>query len=667
TKGRFITRFAKILSQSFEKYAVAMEQVFASTLSRTKVEMQKRKNYSVDKTAGLVYFTPAMCAKINNIAYVLYRLFDINRDLGIAELIEELGGEDRPSPKHPSDDGHSYLFSVKVIRAEGLRISKVLRDNEPDEEARPYVKIISPCLDEYGVINFKNIGKTRRVGMNGTSARWEQTFDYEYAAELGERSVPIQLRVCTSRGPNNLVPRERVHAQSYFPLSPKLLCEVDSSQDLVLDLEPAGYLYINVTIDREKDNVKFYFGRVVRTLTRTQAYMESLIIEHITSFLQGQLRQCVQVSRRKHRALDAIDKRISAFRRGPRRLSASQTLLEGCEERLMPIFNYLENNLHMVYQELYYEVANNVILRVWSEVLGVFQDLLLPPLYGKVRGNLWHWSEQDLGIIYAMLEDVKWYFNGGDDADGIPIEDLECKKYHELMTIRELYSLPVPVLIDRYVRSLRDIYVHSPLAKLLKDKSSAILAEHRARPASPQSGDEEKGEEEAGNEAEPPATPSSTDTQKQAQRLNLGLGFWPSTENRANSVWMPKDMDSFNSFIKRQVRMGTNESDTILRILRLRSEREATRFVQGQLDARIEQMRYEMKQIMSSQQCEERRSLTSIAVSPASIAPAKPQAGDGKRASSGNKKSTGDVAASSISAGIDRRRYRVFRKGPSTS
>ena len=313
-----------------------------------------------------------MCAKINNLYYALNSLFGISEGLSIPQIVEEQSGVDKSSQKMPGNS-NGYLFSVKVIRAEGLGIYKALRNGEPDEAARPYVKLISPFIGDDGRTHDRTIGKTRRVGLNGMNPRWEQTFDYEFPRALEDRCIPIEVRVCTRGGPKKLGPQERTHSQSYFPLSPQLFRQIDSSQEIALDLEPTGYLYLNITIDREMDDMEFYFGRMIRTLSRTQAYMETLIIENITEHLREQLRQCVKTYHKKNRALNLIEHRISLLRRTPRRSTLNSVTPESCEDALLPIFGYLENNLHIVYQELYSQVANGVILRVWNEVLGAFK------------------------------------------------------------------------------------------------------------------------------------------------------------------------------------------------------------------------------------------------------------------------------------------------------
>ncbi|KAJ1921546.1 hypothetical protein H4219_000583 [Mycoemilia scoparia] len=580
-KAEFITRFAKILYESFEKYAIAMEQAFLATLNRAKAENQNKKNYSVDKTTGLVYFTPEMCAKINNVAYVLDRLFDINESLGVAQLVKDLGGDDRPSLKQVSDENY-YLFSVKVIRAEGLGIYKALRNSELDESARPYVKLITPIMED-GRTEDKLIGKTRRVPLNGMNPRWEQTFDCDFSRALEDRCAPIEVRVCTRGGPKKLGSKERTHARSYFPLSPRLFHQLDSSQDITLDLEPAGYLYLSITIDREKDDVEFYFGRMIRMLSRTQEYMETLIIEHISSYLREQLHQCVRTCRKKGKSLGIGDRPMSLLLLGQRRSGPMASKTENSEDALIPIFNYLENNLHMVYHELYYEVANEVILKVWNEVLVTFQDLLLPPLCGKSRSHK-RLSQQDFQTIFSMVSLMKWYFNGGDDADGIPKEQLESQTYKELMAVAELYYRPVQTLIDSYIQSLRDSIIQSPITLSVHGESQSALLN------TIDSDDDE------------PAM-SPTEAKRQAQQLLLGYGkgsLFSNPVRRTHSVWMHKNVDSLNQ-LKKQSKLATDHGNAILRILKSSNERQATKFVKGQLKARVQQMRWEMRQIAEQQ------------------------------------------------------------------
>ncbi|KAJ2385976.1 hypothetical protein GGI05_004527, partial [Coemansia sp. RSA 2603] len=64
--------------------------------------------------------------------------------------------------------------------------------------------------------------------------------------------------------------------------------------------------------------------------------------------------------------------------------------------------------------------------------------------------------------------------------------------------------------------------------------------------------------------------------------------------SRSRSVWAHKNTATIKG-LRRKHRMVTDTGDIILRILRLRFDKEATKFVQTQLELRSQQMQYEMR------------------------------------------------------------------------
>ncbi|KAJ2071885.1 hypothetical protein GGI03_008521 [Coemansia sp. RSA 2337] len=91
---------------------------------------------------------------------------------------------------------------------------------------------------------------------------------------------------------------------------------------------------------------------------------------------------------------------------------------------------------------------------------------------------------------------------------------------------------------------------------------------------------------------------SSTDTLPMpAMDIRTAIVPMPAKQsgvNRSRSVWAHKNAETLSRF-KRKHRMVTDRGDLILRILRLRFDKEASKFVQTQLDVRSQQMHYEIR------------------------------------------------------------------------
>ncbi|KAJ2676310.1 hypothetical protein IWW42_000598 [Coemansia sp. RSA 1085] len=643
TRAWFLTEFMKFVGQCFEVYAVVMMRQFMACLSlpqdgkepkspiwnsmwNSRKYKEQSLNLSATTQAALSMLDQSQstqvsaeaCTKLNNLAIAQEKLNEMHEELGIRETVEKLGGENRPSIQASNPD--KFLLSFKVIRAEGLELSKIHMSADKDKAIRPYVKLAVTHQAEDGVTKRQTFAKTRQAPAGATNPRWNESFDLPIGSKE-EFMALLEARVCTRDGPKHLGFKEKTRARAFFAPPAKLTSGIDTSIDVVLDLEPSGHLILQVTIDRECDDVEFYSGRMFRTLSRTQSDMQQQIVEHVSVGIREYLRQILvsqpiryrssRIISPGHISIDrGIERSIQFLKRGGHQVPATvRVTQESCCEALIPLIDYLEDNLHTLFIHLYDDVANGVLARVWHEVLVSLEDILLPPLHGLSKCGVKLITETDLSNVFDCLNFLKWYFGGGDDKDGIPQEVLESRKYRELMEVQKMYFMRTRELIDEYMNEL-----HDSATRPADSSSSLQVSEHSSAdqltgadtsippplPPRPWSPD--------GNGAQRPrrfsthsdvADNSSSDTLPLNSAQDVRAAIIPtaapkSTLSRNRSVWAHKDAKTLNRF-KRDHRMVTDKSNLILRILRLRVDKESIKFVQTQLELRSQQMQYEVR------------------------------------------------------------------------
>jgi hypothetical protein len=125
------------------------------------------------------------------------------------------------------------------------------------------------------------------------------------------------------------------------------------------------------------------------------------------------------------------------------------------EEPLVPLFNYLNENLRVLDSSLSETAKEMIINRVWKEILLVLEGLLIPPL-SDVPSDLKPLSEKEVDIVfkwlkvYAALTDEEiclillflqflrdYFYDGG---EGFPLESLQNQKYRDVVSIRLYYD-----------------------------------------------------------------------------------------------------------------------------------------------------------------------------------------------------------------------------------
>ncbi|PIA13778.1 hypothetical protein COEREDRAFT_11058 [Coemansia reversa NRRL 1564] len=656
TKAWFLTEFMKFTDVCFEVYAAVMMKQFLSCLNLPQEDgepkspmwnsmwnSRKYKEQSLTLSASTqaalsmldeshpMQVTAEACIKINNLMVAQEKLYELHNDLGIRETVDALGGENRPSITDTSSD--KFLLSFKVVRAEGIELFKKKYDASTDKGTRPYVKLAVTRQIESEVAKRHTFARTRPAIAGATNPRWNESFDWQVESR-NEFLAPLEARICTRDGPKHLGFREKTRARAFFALPAQLTTGTDSSVDLVLDLEPSGHLLLQVTIDGERDDVEFYSGRMFRALGRTLSDMQQRIVEQVTVGIREYLRQILvsqpiryrtsRIINPSHVGIDrGIERSIQFLKSGGHQAPATiRVTQESCCEALIPLIDYLEDNLHTLFVHLYEDAANGAIAKVWYEVLVSIEDILLPPLRGSSKGSAKPLTETDLHNVFDCLDFLKWYFEGGADKDGISSDVLESRKYLDLLQVRAMYFMMTKELIDEYMMSMRQSTAHSAEPSHLLDGPPESIGQ----PVLHTTDDIDNVPSDQRNSLSllPPPLPKRPSTQSSERRSSQRFSGYgdsmnnssseslqlssaqdvraaivsttqnKSTLSRNRSVWAHKDAETLSRF-KRNHRMVTDKGDLILRLLRLRFDKEAPKFVQTQLDLRTQQMHYEMR------------------------------------------------------------------------
>ncbi|KAJ2723844.1 hypothetical protein GGI07_002383 [Coemansia sp. Benny D115] len=687
TKAYFLARFMELVCVTFENYAIKMLDMFKISLnsssadssdqrptSRVLSSMLKSRKYKeqalsvgastqeaiskLDQASSREISADA-CINLNNLTFALERLQDIQEILGIDETMERLGGENRPSIKDATSK--VALLSFKVVRAEGLQIYKQQYDTKISTDQKPYVKLARTWLDKDNVQKRSTFASTRPATTGFLNPRWNESFDLQINTR-DMMSTQIEARICTRDSPS-AGSQSKTRARICFTLPSSLEINADGSEDIVLELEPAGHLVLQINMDRELDDAEFYSGRMFRYLRRVVAEMQQLIVEQVSTEIREYLRQILVTQHTRHRAgkiigagFASIERSVQFIKRSGRQSTSKiHVTPESCREALIPLFDYLESNLHVLFVSLYETTADEVITRVWNEALVAIEDILLPPLRGSSKGIAKSLGANPLKNIYECVDFLKWYFGGGDDMDGLPLEVLEGSKYMELIKVREMYFMTIQELIDAYMDEMRRSAVPITVDEISPSKnisSSASAPQLKGGPYNPSRPYFEAPSiaTSLGNNSHenyngtgpsrlrldhplppipssssihppPPALPprlpgqntsgieldhrihlsdDSFDTESQ----DIRTAIVPMFSNRAplgrsRSVWAHKNAATIRAY-ERKNRMVTDTGDIILRLLRLRYGPDAQKFVEDQLDSRDKQVQYGMRRISNA-------------------------------------------------------------------
>jgi hypothetical protein len=372
--------------------------------------------------------------KLNNIEFAMQELDKLEKKMNseaCAALLEQIDGP-RKKVRKPSN----YTFTIKVVEAEDIRAC------DPNGFSDPYVVF----GDEYQ----KRLYKTRIIHKN-LNPRWDESFDITVQ---GPVNVIATIWDYDTFGDHDYVGRtslklDPVHFGDYLP------------REFWLDLDSQGRLLVRVSMEGERDDIQFHFGKAFRHLKRTERDMVRKITDKASLFYPCCTLVCASANMPVHsqqltqQINDTLSLETLRSLLGTGGIGASVTSLwkkrtstvatttpSQIEGALTRLFTYFDENFAIMKQTLTDATMISVMTRLWKEVLMTMENLLIPPLSDKPSTKK-PLTRKELDVVYYWLEMLFTFFNAKDEESGeqlgVPAEVLKSPKWHELASLNFFY------------------------------------------------------------------------------------------------------------------------------------------------------------------------------------------------------------------------------------
>lgn len=174
----------------------------------------------------------------------------------IAQEMREYESSLPPSAEKVVDQNTKYLYSVKIVRAENL----LPADNNGLSD--PYVVL---------EIDNKHIARTRTV-YETLNPRWDQVFDLW----LTNETIDVLAIVFDE----DVIGADEELGGHWFKLGPSYYGDFQT-HELVLNFNPQGKLILRISMEGEKDDIQFWFGKAFRVLKRAENDAAGLIVDKV--------------------------------------------------------------------------------------------------------------------------------------------------------------------------------------------------------------------------------------------------------------------------------------------------------------------------------------------------------------------------------------------------
>ncbi|KAF1944615.1 hypothetical protein EJ02DRAFT_83890 [Clathrospora elynae] len=425
--AKFMTAASKSIGLALAKYCELIEGKFAREMDRMTPEQeaaarQTRQEkwlstvkdlYNQKENVEPFQFYPESLVKLNNVEYAMLQLDKLEREIGV-DACAEVVQKHAPPPTQRLRS-NNFVFTIKIIEAEDLKACDL------NGLSDPYVVL----GDEYQ----KRLAKTRVIYGN-LNPRWEETIDI---TTNGPLNIVATIWDWDTLGDHDCVGRTSLkldpsHFRDYMP------------REYWLDLDTQGRLLLRVSMEGERDDIQFYFGKSFRTLKRTERDMTRKITDKLSSFISYKL---------SRRSLDALlnkgmTSKVTNYFRVARPMSMS--VAQGptphdITQALGPLFTYFDENFAIMKQTLTDAAMIMVMTRLWKEALATIESLLVPPLSDKLSQQR-PLTQQELDIVFKWLKMLFDFFHAADEdgnVEGVPMDVLKSPKYHELQNLNFFY------------------------------------------------------------------------------------------------------------------------------------------------------------------------------------------------------------------------------------
>ena len=279
--------FVQTINKAVEQYCRGIEELFMTEMYPRPTDfLQPQKSSAwIERAKQLTQgekkiepfnFLPVSCVKLNNVDGARKLLDNMYNQIQADRFTEIIEAHAPPVPS--KNDSPRFLFTVKIVMAEDL----VPLDSSPSSALDTFVTLSDQ--DGHRVAKTRTIYETlnprcmcplfllpSRYGLTSLLIAGEETFDV---------SVEKPLWLMVSVRDRALVGKHDTVGREYICLDPKRFGDF-LVHDLWLNLDTTGRILLRVSMEGEKDDMQFYFGRAFRSLKRSEGDMVRIFIDKV--------------------------------------------------------------------------------------------------------------------------------------------------------------------------------------------------------------------------------------------------------------------------------------------------------------------------------------------------------------------------------------------------
>ncbi|KAJ3124137.1 hypothetical protein HK098_001363 [Nowakowskiella sp. JEL0407] len=495
--------------QAFARTTFNAIDQFCYTISIGEISDEQAANPAWNRLTSLAKLTQKeepkdiqnqACVKLCNMEYAIVKLEDLYNHMNVSSVAQsvreyKLSLPQKPvaasqnagwkSGGHHRDDVVKGAFGIQVAYAEDLKPCN------KNGLANPYVVVRVPDgtlvppqpIAEGSDSRMKDEGPTILAGKECEIMRTRTQYDTvnpQWDEKFQMILPPIQkLEVIVYS--RNIISSDQVAGRAEIPLTKgqyalKQLLEDHQTHDVFVELEPQGRVLFRLTLDGEDEDVDFWFRKSRERMWRTRDDFVRGLAAKITPYCREMILKAIRVHEaaplNQKTILQSVADRIginpqkkdanadqqpiplSSFTYSGISIEQPVTAQEA-DDLLSPLTDYLNKNLGTLCLSLSPAMAQEVIKRIWDEVLGYVEVALAPPLYGLIERDRRFLNSRQVTMVDRMLRILQDFFHADGQGLGLSMEVLNNKRFANICLLLGGYHDPdIKRLMKEYETSL---------------------------------------------------------------------------------------------------------------------------------------------------------------------------------------------------------------------
>ncbi|QLQ79497.1 hypothetical protein HG537_0C01440 [Torulaspora globosa] len=382
---------------------------------------------------GPYQFKNRTCVLLSNFESMVQKLNDLDDQINterLSQIVKAHEGEEpgRKISKNEDTELHQ-LYTIRIIKAKGIKgLSNAGVSNA-------LVSIVDTSKHH-------EIGKTKVIN-NTTNPMWDEEFEIETPVKKSQSLTMMVWHRPSGRFTS--FSNYELCGKCSILLEPKKFSDDGFPNEVTLQLDTQGKLYLEIALESEKIDALFSMGRTYRTLTRARDRAIELIVSKFSA--------CIGYAFSR----TTLEKVCGPH--GTLVVSKNEVY-----DAIVPLFDYLNSNLNILASSLSQELLFKIMLRAWSCILQAADALLLPPLsiaqnkrlsgsksfFGNAVSAALHNTYAvpgygrpltlvEVETVFSWLHAlcVDFFHNSG---EGPPLSDLKNNHYQTLLLIAAYYD-----------------------------------------------------------------------------------------------------------------------------------------------------------------------------------------------------------------------------------